>query len=388
MADDVLSSVNTEIKSLAMTAAVFSKAEERISIYDWLEQSYVLVLGSSNDLSVSLKRFNAFFFRRVASLIKAQSDSTTRRTWIFLDEAKETGKLDGLAELLSFGRSKGCCTVLGVQDYTAFKAVHGDFADSMLGLCGNRAFFRSNDFQTAKWMSENFGKHETIDIERAWNASINRSVSLTETESLAQSQSKTTSTGDSLTETEGESKQRSETDGHATGTSSSVSSGPGGSTSTRGGSSTTSSSTSDSIGRSSSSAYSRSGSRADTEGTTETEGRSRNSTSGSSEGVSASERLREKEIVPPLIFLELSLPNIDDGLPGYYQSRLGNWKQLLPGRIVEQLVPVPDPSVPGWVKTPHDHQTLEDWSPLERESLGLPSFPTELTADDLLREDR
>ena len=140
-----MSTVATKLQRYEFIAAAWSHASEKISLKDWVEGEYILLLGNDEATRTALDAINQVIFRRVSELILNQSESETRRTWVFLDEVREMGHLEGLSRLLTKGRSKGCSIVLGFQDIEGLRDVYGQkIAAEITGQCSNKAILRTN----------------------------------------------------------------------------------------------------------------------------------------------------------------------------------------------------------------------------------------------------
>lgn len=161
-ANDVMATLATKIQRYQYIAAAWEKAENSISLKEWVESESILVLGNDEETRSAVDALNQVIFKRVSELILNQSESFTRRTWIFLDELKEAGELPGLTSLLSKGRSKGACIVIGFQDIEGLSAAMKDtrVAHEIVGLCANKAILRLDSAETAKWASSQFGEQE------------------------------------------------------------------------------------------------------------------------------------------------------------------------------------------------------------------------------------
>ncbi len=161
-ANDVMATLATKIQRYQYVAAAWEKAKDSISLKQWIESESILVLGNDEETRSAVDALNQVIFKRVSELILNQSESFTRRTWIFLDELKEAGELPGLTSLLSKGRSKGACIVIGFQDFEGLSAAMKDtrVAHEIVGLCANKAILRLDSAETAKWASSQFGEQE------------------------------------------------------------------------------------------------------------------------------------------------------------------------------------------------------------------------------------
>lgn len=149
-------------------AAAWSRAQERVSLLDWVRGEYILVLGNDEAVRSPLDAVNQVLFKRLTELLLGQADSDTRRTWVILDEVREAGRLDGLGSLLTKGRSKGVCVVLGFQDIEGLREVYGDKgANEIAGQCGHKAILRLESPETAAWSSQVIGECELYEYPRS-----------------------------------------------------------------------------------------------------------------------------------------------------------------------------------------------------------------------------
>jgi type IV secretory pathway TraG/TraD family ATPase VirD4 len=161
-ANDVMSTLATKIQRYQYIAAAWDKAETKVSLKDWVTNEYILVIGNDEETRSAVDALNQVIFKRVSELVLNQSESFSRRTWVILDELKEAGMLPGLASLLSKGRSKGACVVIGFQDIEGLSASMKDnrLANEIVGLCANKAILRLDSAETARWASRHFGEQE------------------------------------------------------------------------------------------------------------------------------------------------------------------------------------------------------------------------------------
>lgn len=78
----------------------------------------------------------------------------TRRVWFFIDEFGSLFKLDSVIRLLAEGRSKGACTVIGVQDRAQLKGQYQDEVGTLLNNCNSKVVGRVVDGEEASTISE------------------------------------------------------------------------------------------------------------------------------------------------------------------------------------------------------------------------------------------
>ncbi len=159
---DILSTLANLTDDYLEIAAAWDKPEEQISLMDWIRGNFVLVLGNSPTDPEIFKRLNAVIFKRASQLLlKHLPLDGSDRTWIFLDELSQMGKLDGLHALAREGGSRGVALVLGTQDVEGLEDELGEKkAHEVLGMCRNVAVFGLGSPHTAEFAAKLFGQKE------------------------------------------------------------------------------------------------------------------------------------------------------------------------------------------------------------------------------------
>jgi len=151
----------SSLGKLRSIASLWERASEKISLTEWVQSDSILILGNDENLRGPLDAINRVLFQRLSELILSQSESDTRRTWVFLDELKEMGKLDNLPRLLNEGRSKGVRAVLGWQQIEGIKEVYGEqLGSEIAGICASKALLRTDSPATADFFCSVVGKSE------------------------------------------------------------------------------------------------------------------------------------------------------------------------------------------------------------------------------------
>lgn len=160
----VRATIATKMAPFELIAAAWDRAALKVSLHDFIEGEFILVLGNDETTRTALDAMNRVLFQRLSELILAGADTLTRQTWIVLDEVREAGRLDGLSRLMTKGRSKGACVALGFQAIEGMREVYGqNIADEITGLCNNKAILRLESPTSAQWASDLFGKTEEMD---------------------------------------------------------------------------------------------------------------------------------------------------------------------------------------------------------------------------------
>lgn len=177
-AQSVMSTLITKMAPYDCIAAAWSHATEAVSLKQWAGGRMILLLGTDDGARAPLDAINRVLFRRASELSLALPDSAYRRTWFFLDETREAGKLDGLGNLMTKGRSKGAVAVLGVQSIAGFRAAFGDdrVADEIIGQCAHKALLRVECPVTAEWASKLLGEYEEEESTETVGGNNSRSV--------------------------------------------------------------------------------------------------------------------------------------------------------------------------------------------------------------------
>ena len=170
-ASNIRATLNSALSVYEPVAAAWFEAwnrgeESRLSLRKWVTSNQILVLGNDESSRSALDPINQAIFRRLAELTLALPELKDEdkvngegQTWFFLDEVREAGELEGLSRLMTKGRSKGACIVLGFQDIDGLRAVYGtEIANEITGQCGNMAILKLNSPSTAEWAIQLYGE--------------------------------------------------------------------------------------------------------------------------------------------------------------------------------------------------------------------------------------
>jgi len=162
---NVLATLRTRLAPLDVAASLWAKADYKVSLEEWANGNFVLVVASDERIRASLDTLNRVIFRRLVDITLSQPESFERRSWYFLDEVRDGGKLDGLSSLMTRGRSKGVSVVLGFQDVNGLRHAYGhDLANEIMAMCSNVALLRMASSETAAWASKLMGDYERVEV--------------------------------------------------------------------------------------------------------------------------------------------------------------------------------------------------------------------------------
>ena len=160
---NIFSTIATKLLPFECIAASWETAKRMISLADWTSKEQILVMPNSETGRAAIDALNRAIFRRLTQLVLAQSESFTRRSWFFLDELSEAGRLEGLVSLMKKGRSKGACVMVCLQSFAGLRdeKLYGPhFAEELLAQIGNRFYGRLECPETAEAASRLFGDQD------------------------------------------------------------------------------------------------------------------------------------------------------------------------------------------------------------------------------------
>jgi type IV secretory pathway TraG/TraD family ATPase VirD4 len=158
---NLFSTISSKLRPFEVVASLWDHAESRISLREWAVGESVIVLGESTRFKTSLEPINKLILDFTADELLEAADNSHRRTFLFLDELREFGKVNKLHALSNTGRSKGVVLFLGFQDISGLRLVYGDKgAAELVGQIHNKILLRTDGAETAQWVQEHFGKAE------------------------------------------------------------------------------------------------------------------------------------------------------------------------------------------------------------------------------------
>lgn len=174
----VFTTIVSRMAYFKSVAALWQRTTDKLSIKSWLADEAILLLGVNATARMALDAINEILFRIVVEEIDMQPDSTTRRTWFWIDEARLSGPLlkgEMLPYLAVKGRSRGACLVLAFQDIEGFREAAGPrVAHEIIAQCSHKALLRMESDESATWASRVLGQYETLEIMRSDPAFLGR----------------------------------------------------------------------------------------------------------------------------------------------------------------------------------------------------------------------
>lgn len=138
--------------------------ESRFSITQWVntpetDKPVIIVQADKRYRDIGAPLCNALIALMTAQII-AQTNSSSRQLWLFLDELGNLPKNEALQDWMSLGRSKGCRIVAGTQSIAQLKAIYGEHgADTLLSMFTMVAAMRVGSLgESASYAARTFGE--------------------------------------------------------------------------------------------------------------------------------------------------------------------------------------------------------------------------------------
>lgn len=165
---NVMSTVAAYIGDGLETVAAHSdyhiRAGRKFTLSEWLEGSYILVLGCDRQSEATLQPLNQLLFTRASQMLLSRNTEGT--SYLILDELPAMGKLSKIDQLAELGRSYGVSLTIAFQSYSKLEHIYGDkVANALIGQFDKSAYLRTKDKPTAQWASEQIG-----DMKVVWKA--------------------------------------------------------------------------------------------------------------------------------------------------------------------------------------------------------------------------
>lgn len=169
--DNIRMQIASELLPLMLPAAHSQWAGERkFSLTQFLQREGVLVVSQDLAAREASNPLIRAMFRRLIDLLSASRDleaGESRRTFMFLDEARFLRKLPGLLDALTFTRSKGGNVSIDVQGKEGFVAEYGrEAAEEIFNSCDYITILKVRGEETARWCQGLYGTVERHEEQR------------------------------------------------------------------------------------------------------------------------------------------------------------------------------------------------------------------------------
>ena len=137
------------------------------SIRRWIEADEGdgwLFIASNAQKMDALKPLISVWLDVAAKSILTLTPSQNRHLWFFMDELPSLHRLPSFMNALSRGRKYGACFVSAIQDVHQLHAIYGrNDAESLTALFNTKIFYRTQEPDSAAWMTRVMGNLELIE---------------------------------------------------------------------------------------------------------------------------------------------------------------------------------------------------------------------------------
>lgn len=135
-------------------------------IKDWItdKSKRFIFISNSTKITDVQKPLLTLFIDLFTKTYLSLPDDSNRRMYFLLDEFGTLNKLSAVRDMLILGRSKGLCSILGVQDVGQIDEQYQEQSrNTIINACSNVALLAQNDPATAKLAAEILGQSEQWD---------------------------------------------------------------------------------------------------------------------------------------------------------------------------------------------------------------------------------
>ena len=134
------------------------------SIKRWIQdpnQDSILFITSKESFRAELSPLQTVWFEIAIQGLLDMQQTHTNKTWFVIDELPTLNRIPSLAKALSTSRSYSGSFILGAQNIAQMRETYGHhMAQDISSECNTRAFFKTNDPDTARWIAQNIGEAE------------------------------------------------------------------------------------------------------------------------------------------------------------------------------------------------------------------------------------
>ena len=159
-----MATVLAKLGDFSIIAALWDAAEQEgrsISFDDWKRRQMVLLLGTSHELREGVRTANQVLFTAIVQTILDMDDDESRENWVFLDEARQAGRLVSLTDFMVESASRGGKVCMAFQDDKGMDEEYGkNLAGELCGQPHTLIVTKLNQGETAENAAKRFGEFE------------------------------------------------------------------------------------------------------------------------------------------------------------------------------------------------------------------------------------
>lgn len=138
-------------------------SDEPFSLTQWAERREGWIfLTATHDVREAIRPLHAAFFNILMSRLLSVTPESgqSRPCWFIMDEFHSLRFLPRMTTFRAEARKYGIASVLGTQNRMQVREHYGEGAEAMLSAPALKIFFRTNEAESARWMSDCIGEEE------------------------------------------------------------------------------------------------------------------------------------------------------------------------------------------------------------------------------------
>jgi len=144
--DDILHTLHTELSDYWQIAMLWDQATRKVSIHDWLENDYILVLPHKEGyFSMPVDNiYKAFIQFTMDEILSQKGSASDWHNWFFLDDCYLLDSGD-LTSIISQSRRAGVCCAIGLSDLEKGRMTFGENGiNTIVEMCSNVAMLSAH----------------------------------------------------------------------------------------------------------------------------------------------------------------------------------------------------------------------------------------------------
>jgi hypothetical protein len=160
---DLLKTAANVVNEFQEIAALWEATPNQVSLRQWAKGEGIILCPVDETVRSATDVLYRAMFKMMSLFLLRPSAKKNGRTFVFLDEAREAGPMDGLSSLLVRGFGLGTVTTVSVQSLAGFASIlsgSDKIVSEIIGQSRNRIATQTEEAATTKQLSEEEGEQE------------------------------------------------------------------------------------------------------------------------------------------------------------------------------------------------------------------------------------
>ena len=158
----VLATLSEVGESLRLLPTYQQAQERAFTFHQWAQhRNRRIFITSTQTTREALRRLQAAQFNILfGKLLSRTPLKPNRRCWVFIDEAHSLKRLPVLETALVEGRKHGVKPIIGTQNRAQIRQHYQEAGATIIAASHTKIFLRTNEVESARWVSEMIGQKE------------------------------------------------------------------------------------------------------------------------------------------------------------------------------------------------------------------------------------